>query len=249
MAQFIAAPTVEKATPLLLADYLHIIDSADTNNDKWIRAQRIVELLGDGWTPANETWGVVDANTFIVEGVNVVSKYPVGAKWKCTIDGTDIQGYIIGTSLSGSGTLIEVCGNDIILGYDVEANSNYYSTASNPLGFPHWFDYTPTLTGGNADLSGYDVAKYAIVGRKVTIVFIAENRTLSGSAGSIIISLPINPLRELYHISNIYYNSAHTAVFFRISPAGIEITKDINAGSWTTSETGIYIRFILEFDI
>jgi hypothetical protein len=239
MAQFITM--TEKTTPLLLADYLHIIDSADTNNDKWIRAQRIVEMLGGGWTPANETWTYLSATTMTVPA-GALLKYSVGMKILWTEGTTKKYAYIV----SLTDTVLTFAGDAIT---NVTILTPYYSTAANPFGFPHWFDYTPVLTGGNAKLSGFNVAKFCITSRKVSLIFVCENRTLTGSSGNVIISLPVSALREIYNISSAYYNSGQTAIFYKVNPSSLELTKDINAGAWATSETGIYIRMLTQYDI
>jgi len=61
---------------------------------------------------------------------------------------------------------------------------NIYSYLDNPRGFPGRFNYVPTLVG----LSGYTTCQYALNGKVLTIVFVANAIGVTGTAPSI--SLP-----------------------------------------------------------
>ena len=136
-------------------------------------------------------------------------------------------------------TLLTIAVNADYTVANAEITDFYYSHQANPIGYPHWFAYVPTLTAGNTDISGYDLARFRIDGMSVTINFVANNRTLSGTAGAINISVPILPKDGSTSIKS-YYNGADNYVITDTTN-GLAIYKGA-AGNWVANETGVYLK-------
>jgi len=152
----------------------------------------------DGWTPVTDTWAYASATTITVPS-GAASIYSIGDKFKLTANSVVLYGYII----TVADTLLTVVG-DALTNYTF-TNCNY-SKVENPLGFGHWFSWIPSITSGSADLSGYDYAKFSISGRKVNIIFKAYNKSITGSAGSVKLSLPVMAVAGVtYHALSYYY--------------------------------------------
>jgi len=203
------------------------------------------QLQADGWTPTTG-WSYASATTITVpSGAELI--YSVGDKFKLTANSVVLQGYII----TIADTLLTVVG-DALTNHAFSAT--YYSKAATPLGFPQWFAWVPSLTGGPADLSGYDSARFCISGRNVSIIFATNNRSLSGSAGAINVGLPVAAsanvvgvrLHSAFYISTTYiYNRADVVASSTI----IDISKDAFIGDWAANETGLYMRISGSYEI
>lgn len=119
-----------------------------------------------------------------------------------------------------------------------------------PVDFPSYFNYIPALNGGGAKLSGYSLARYKIEDRRMTIFFISENATLTGSAGSIWITLPssVSPTTSLWRNNYHAYVSGITTTcpMFVVNAGRLEVYKTGWYGSWDGNETGVYISIDAE---
>ena len=106
---------------------------------------------------------------------------------------------------------------------------------------PGCYAWVPTLNTGDADLSGYTKARYSIFGKRVFIDFRAANKNVTGSAGTIKISLPIpvgaNASGSFLYAVTYPGATAYIVVRCEVSAAGTVMTlyKGI------TTETGVYI--------
>jgi len=119
-----------------------------------------------------------------------------------------------------------------------------------------WQAWIPTLTGPYAVLSGYDFAKYVVIGKVCYFMFIADTRNLSGSSGSIRITLPVTPaVGVCVRMANI---RVYDGAAWVESTELFEIPQDLNymsiykaaaGGSWVANETGIHINIQAWYDI
>jgi hypothetical protein len=145
--------------------------------------------INTGWNPANETWTYASAATFTVAS-DVRTKYQKGDKFKLTSNGTVLYGYILSVTYSAPNSTVTVVGNALT---NFAYTNNYFSKASTPQDFPHWFAWTDNLTWTTATPTlSTDVARYAIVGNMCyPHVYLV---TLNGlGATALKISVPVTP--------------------------------------------------------
>ena len=143
----------------------------------------------DGWQDANETWAYASATTITVP-TGAASRYQKGDKFKLTANSVVLQGYIV----TVADTLLTVVG-DALTNHTFTAN--YYSKQENPQGFPHWFDWTPTLTtsGDAPTYTSLFLNKFKISGNTIKLFSNWVNVTggTAGSGTSIgITNIPVN---------------------------------------------------------
>lgn len=103
----------------------------------------------DGWIPVSATWTYASATTITVPS-GAAAIYSVGDKIK--LNNTDLKYfYIVGVA----DTVLTITGgSDYTLDSDA-ISAVYYSKAATPLGFPQWFNYTPTgVSATNVTLNG-----------------------------------------------------------------------------------------------
>jgi hypothetical protein len=111
----------------------------------------------DGWIPANETWAYASATTLTVPS-GAASKYAVGDKIKWTANSVVIYAVVLGVA----DTVLTV--PSVVTNYTITAN--YYSKGSSPIGFSHWFAFTPTgVAASNVTLTG----RFSLMGRLCTV--------------------------------------------------------------------------------
>jgi hypothetical protein len=203
-------------------------------------------FYADGWTPAGEAWAYASASTITVPA-GAASRYQKGDKIKLT---QTTAKYFYVTVVTD--TALTVTGGIDYTVADAAITNPHYSHQSNPLGFPDWFNWTPTLTGGSSDLSGFTTAKFSIKGTVLYFMFWATGKDVTGSAGEIQITLPITGLiaqqQLVYHM---YDGSAYNVPLALSLPnqSKINLYKTGAAGSWAASETNVNIAISGFYDI
>jgi len=230
-------PTTKKITLTNIAAWLASL--AQTLVNKTLTSP-LFQGTVDGWISANESWSYASATTITVPS-GAASKYRKGDKIKLT-QTTVKYFYVIGVA----DTVLTVVGETAsITVANAAISANYYSHGD-PVGFPPYFTWTPTLTGGEADLSGYDQAVYTIDGTKLSFIFNAANRNLTGTTGYIQVTLPVTPSvvmgyrsfhSTLYPVASSYIQIKATATsnYFGLS-------KGMTSETFVGNETGIYIQ-------
>jgi len=202
-----------------------------------------VTIPTDGWTAAGETWTYASATTITVPS-GAAAKYVKGDKIKLT-QTTVKYFYVIGVA----DTVLTVTGGSDYTVANAPITNNYYSHASSPIGFPSVLNWTPTLTGGNTDLSGFDTAIFSIEGKRLKLTFYAANKTLSGSAGAIQVTLPVSIDKGgSYSIGSFrYFVSGY--VYARAEPATtyLNLYKGMTTEQWVANETGVYLILEAEY--
>jgi hypothetical protein len=145
------------------------------------------------WINANEPWVYASANTFIVEGVDARSKYPIGTKLIFNNPALKFA-YVVGVAYSTFTTVTINAGSSYTLVNDV-ISGNFLSYGTSPHAFPGWFSYVPVWTAtttnpvlGNGTIAG----RFTINGRMVTatVGLTIGSSTTTGS-GQWFISLPL----------------------------------------------------------
>ena len=136
--------------------------------------------INDGWMPVSESWSYASATTITVPS-GAASRFQVGDKVKCTNNSTTKYFYIRAVA---STTLTVTGGSDYTV-HDSAITSIYVSRAESPLGFPRYFNFTPTITasGGTAPSFSSTTAYFTM---RQNEVFVSVNLTNSsgGTAGS-----------------------------------------------------------------
>lgn len=144
----------------------------------------------DGWIAVSDTWTYASATTVTVPS-DATTKYSVGDKVKFTNSGAKFF-YITAVSAT---TLTLNGGSDYTVA-NAAITVPYYSKAETPLGFPGFFNFTPTwanFTPGSAT----QVARFSMHGKWVDV---ALKVILSGStiSGVPVITLPVGEDTTVY---------------------------------------------------
>lgn len=143
----------------------------------------------DGWIAAGETWTYASASTFTVSG-DVSAKYGPGDKIKLT-QTTAKYFYVLSAVYSSPNTTITVTGGSDYTVANAAITAPYYSHACSPVGFPDWFNWTPTLAGWSSNPTD-TVYKFRVSDRCVTIM--VRQATVGVSNNTITtLTLPITP--------------------------------------------------------
>lgn len=100
-------------------------------------------LASTGWIPAGETWTYASASTITVAS-GAASRYQKGDKIKWTQTGVR-YGYIIAVA----DTLLTIAVNTDHVVANAAISANYVSRMPSPIGFPAYFNYTPTIQPQN----------------------------------------------------------------------------------------------------
>lgn len=153
-----AGKTKLMTLPDVASDTLVVVAGAQTLTNKTLTSP-ITQGLDDGWVLANESWAYASATTITVP-TGAASRYSVGDKIKLT-QTTVKYFYVVGVA----DTVLTVTGGTDYTVANAAISANYYSKSSSPVGFPHWFNYTPTGPT-NVTLTG----RFAIEGRKVSAI-------------------------------------------------------------------------------
>jgi hypothetical protein len=192
---------------------------------------------GDGWTAITGTFTYAGPTTINVSS-GAASIYSVGYKirYQNNDSGTWLYDYVVGIA----DTLLTVAGDAVP---NATLTDMSYSNAANPLGFPQWFPWVPVLTGGAADLPSYTVARFSLSGRTCHISFAAENKTLTGSAGQIQITLPITGIATINHWPSgvAFTGAAYVHIRVTLNTTYLNVYKDITNANWAGNESGQYI--------
>lgn len=116
-----------------------------------------------------------------------------------------------------------------------------------------WTDWTPTLTG-DADLSGYDSARYFRFGKFCSFIFNADNKNVTTGGSAIQITLPFAAANTAF--TSIVAQVRDGANWIGMPYVAIQkntnyfvVFKTVALGAWAGTETGVYIRASGFFEI
>lgn len=173
-----------------------------------------------GWIAANETI-TCGADNVLTASSALVSNLNIGDKIWIKDDSTDWMGYIISKP---TGTTFGIVGGTTSGAAATVANGStitvpYYSKVSSPAGFPHWFNYVPTLVGFSSNPGG--IYRFSINGRVVNLNVRSYSDGTS-NANNYTITPPVNAPA----LSNQAYST--------------QIGVSVNNGSQTTSRDIVY---------
>ena len=110
-------------------------------------------------------------------------------------------------------------------------------------------NWVPTLTSA-ADLSGYDLAAYKIIGSEAKIIFAANSKNITTS-GLLTISAPLNGVsgRNFCFKGNVNNASAWVDTLSSFSNGTFSFYKTIGATTWAGSENGVTIQCNFEITL
>jgi hypothetical protein len=191
--------------------------------------------LMDGWIGANETWTYASATTITVPS-DATTRYSVGDKIKLTQ--TTVKYFYV---VAVSSTVLTVTGGTDYTVANAAISANYYSKAASPVGFPHWFAYTPTFTGFTGSVPT-GVTTFRVIGRECHLTFSGTANGTSNATG-FTATLPITAATR----TNAHWDSMASVTdngtgqtapgLVRVVSAGTvaNLYKDLNASNWTSS--------------
>ena len=176
--------STNSGSPIVLGGSAHVFILALAN-----------DFSQDGWISSSESWTYASATTFTVSGDQTVT-YQKGTKLKFT-QTTVKYGVVVSSSEAGGTTTVTLIANDDYSVANAAISDNYYSYVENPEGYPHWFNYTPSVaaaTVGNGTLTG----KFAVLGKTVhtyiSFVLGSTSAIASGTSFSLPTTAGSNPL-------------------------------------------------------
>lgn len=195
--------------------------------------------ISSGWIPANETWTYASATTITVPS-GALSKYSKGDKIKLT-QATVKYFYIIDVT----DTLLTITGGTSYTLTSATITDNYYSHSDNPIGFPQWFNWTPTVTyaGGTTDPTSSTLvsARFTVQGK--TTFFHFNFNIVAGSSNRVLIafSLPI-PRADSYSMHYASKLTCSTTIFYGTAYSDdntVKFNHQINADGYARAD-GFY---------
>jgi uncharacterized protein YaiE (UPF0345 family) len=199
-----------------------------------------------GWVPITGTFTRASATTITVSS-GALGIYNPGDKLTLT-DTTGKYFYVVGVADT---TLTVTGGSDYSLVGTISAG--YYSKTLNPLGFPQWFNWSPTFTGFSANPTG-GIYRFTVLGRKCTVHFNQPNNGTSNATGYTA-TAPVSAVTITNGLwqTGIPYLVDNGAASVdtgraRIPSASNIITILPNSGSWTAAN-GKSANFTLEYEV
>lgn len=177
---------------LLLAE-VTVSNGASSISNSNISDRRIVSNLtfNNGWNRFSVVPAYASSTTFTLTGdwTNVLS---IGTKIWFKQSGSSKYFYVTATSYSTGTTTVTVTGGSDYTVANAAIYDAHYSQASSPAGFPHYFNYSPTITNVTEG-NGSKVAKFSLNGKLMsywgTFTF-GSTSAMGGSSPTI--ALPIN---------------------------------------------------------
>lgn len=145
-------------------------------------------VLKTGWVSATETWVYASGNTITVP-TGATSKYQKGDRIMFTQNSLIYYGVI----LSVLNTLITLIPNSDYTIVNSAITLNYYSHELNPMGFPTYFSWVPTITAGTGTPTSVSASiKYSVCGKLITVTGNINVINKGTATGLIVATLPVN---------------------------------------------------------
>ncbi len=151
-----------------------------------------------GWIPVSDSWTYASATTITVPS-GAASIYQKGDKIKLT-QTTVKYFYIVGVA----DTVLTITGGTSYTLADAAISVQYYSHVANPMGFPHWFTFVPTITGSTGSIGTFSQDVYygafCIIGRTAFINASTVVTNVGSWSGNLQCQMPVNPVAELTYL-------------------------------------------------
>jgi lysophospholipase L1-like esterase len=157
----------------------------------------------DGWSPIVEAWAYYGVDAFFTD-VDARTHYQKGDKIK-VVQGTTawpgsmVKYFYIRNDLTGlpPSQVIPVSGGNDYSVANLPVIAKYVSKADNPQGFPHWFAWTPVLSGTGGSAGAYAIsvqyASFRIVGKTAEIIATFSITNVGSWTGNVLLQLPLIP--------------------------------------------------------
>lgn len=191
-----------------------------TDNTKMVTPLAAQALGGaDGWTAATGTWTYASASTITVPS-GAASIYQKGDRIKWTQ--TTVK---YGVIVAVADTLLTIAVNTDYTVANAAISANYYSHQANPLGYPIYFNFTPTLSAsGSMTYTATTVShfKYSITGNQIFLAF-----RFTGTVGG----TPSTTITATLPCSSIVGGNECRGTFIFENPSGTTSAVEGYAGS------------------
>lgn len=145
-----------------------------------------------GWIPDTYTWTYASAATFSITGDHR-GRINKGDKLRWTQGGTVKYGYVRSVAYGGVTTVVTIIVNTDYVMANAQITAPAISKVASPVGFPSYFNYTPTVSGETGTGMTYTVttARFTIAEQ----AFIAESNILvtakGTSGGGMLVTTPV----------------------------------------------------------
>ncbi len=139
----------------------------------------------DGWTDASGTPFTFASATTFTTATDTTLTFTPGTLIKLT-NSTVKYFVVVSSSFSATTTVTVTGGTDYTLA-NAAISAPFYSYQANPQGFPGWFNYTPTLTGGTSPST---TCRFAVVGRIVTVELFGQISTSNATTFTATLPIP-----------------------------------------------------------
>ncbi len=155
---------------------------------------------GDGWQRVTDAWTYASASTINVPS-GAASLYQKGDRIKWTQ--TTVK---YGVIVAVADTLLTIAVNTDYVVANAAITNIYFSHELNPLGYPHWFNYTPTWGGFSSNPTG-GVTRFNIIGNLCTVERVSGGAGIS-NATTMTMSLPVTAAQSVLLMCIVGNNSA-----------------------------------------
>lgn len=192
------------ATALTAADYFRIVkDKTGTPLTQIVGYSTLQTALvgaNDGWITSSYTWTYASASTFTIAGVDLTATFTKGTRLKFTQ--TTVKYAVVISSSFSTNTTVTIAVNSDYTIANAAISGNYYSYVLNPQGYPHYFNFVPTVTGFSSNPTTI-ICRYKIDSNTCHFVF---NPGAAGTSNSTAFTVT-SPVTSL-NVSNYYaYNT------------------------------------------
>jgi hypothetical protein len=153
--------------------------------------------LMNGWVKVTEQWTRTGNYTFTIP-TDYTSKYILGLRIRYTEGGSYEYGVVISSSYSAGTDLTTVTlatNNDYAIATTTMVG-RHISLAENPIGYPHWFNYTPTGSASGSmtyTVTTVNRAKFSVLGRRCDVSIYVVGTTGGTASNTLYLTYPITP--------------------------------------------------------
>lgn len=241
---FVTAPTtgstlkVDYQSAVSAAGNADTVDGIHANDLGGTDAQLVADY--GGWKKAPGSWTYASASTITVT-TGAASVYGKGdrIRWK--------QGgaYKYGVIVTVADTLLTIAVNTDYTVANSAITDIYFSHEANPLGYPHWFNWTTSWAGFSANPTGTFI--YSIIGNMCSIYYI-DGSTGTSNATSLTFTGPVPALKTaiMAHVLFAKDNGSNLTTPSHLATTATSATitayKSFAAAAWTnTGSKDLYI--------
>jgi len=202
-----------------------------------LRAEQI--NTADGWTPVTDSWSYASASTITVPS-GAASKYQKGDRIKWTQ--TTVK---YGVIVAVADTTLTIAVNTDYTVADAAISAISYSHQANPIGFPHYFNFSTTISGGGSmtiSSPSTILARYSITGNTCNFIFSLEFTTGGSASTDLLTTLPVPRSFTTAYAnvgSGIGYNATIQLMALWENTSTTQIKwQNYNQGAWSIGSGG-----------